>query len=203
MGLSLSATVANAAGLNRGGWIALGVMVGGSLSGAALAYVGFVRRCGWGLREAGFTTPTRRLWHLLWWIPLTLVGGAIGATILSGVFGLSSSPESASTEGFQLGAPAVVLLVACLTIVIPALEEIVFRRVLLDWCARFVPMWLAATIVTIAFAAAHVSPAAMVYLIFTSASLTLARLWFGSLRATLLIHAANNAVVSAIALTAF
>ncbi|WP_288833348.1 type II CAAX prenyl endopeptidase Rce1 family protein [uncultured Corynebacterium sp.] len=64
-------------------------------------------------------------------------------------------------------------------------------------------MWLAATIVTIAFAAAHVSPAATVYLIFTSASLTLARLWFGSLRATLLIHAANNAVVSAIALTAF
>ncbi|WP_426716925.1 CPBP family intramembrane glutamic endopeptidase [Corynebacterium auriscanis] len=181
-------------------FLALGVMLGGVLPSLAVLYFGFWRACGWGRRELGFVAPRRSLWHLLWWTPLTVVVGAIGASIVGPLLGVGSEPPSPTDAGLSLPLPLVVVLLACVTVVVPLIEEIVFRRVLLDWLGRYLPMWLAAGITIVVFTVAHVSPAAMVYLIFTSTSLTLARLWFATLSAPLIIHSTNNALVALIVL---
>lgn len=86
-------------------------------------------------------------------------------------------------------------------VVLPLLEEIVFRRVLLDWMASHMPVGLAAALVVVVFAAAHAVPAVMLYIFFLGIPLVLARLWFGNLWAPLIVHATNNALVSLVALT--
>lgn len=59
---------------------------------------------------------------------------------------------------------------------------------------------LAAILVTVAFALVHAQPAVMLYIAFLGTSLVLARLWFQSPWGSFLVHAANNALLSAMIL---
>ncbi|QQU89812.1 CPBP family intramembrane metalloprotease (plasmid) [Corynebacterium sp. FDAARGOS 1242] len=62
-------------------------------------------------------------------------------------------------------------------------------------------MWVAALISVLAFAGAHVALPLMIYALFLGTSLTLARFWFKTIKASFLIHAFNNLVVSIVILT--
>lgn len=188
-------------GEDAGPFISLGVVLGAAIPATTVLWVGFVRRCGWGLRELGFTTPTRSLWHLVWWTPLSILLAALGASFLGPFIG--AEPEGAAIdEGFRLGPVAGVVIFAGAALLAPFFEEILFRRVMLDWLATRMPMWAAAVIVTVVFTVMHGSPSVMAYIIFFATSLALARLWFSSLWATFILHAVNNTLVTAIALAA-
>lgn len=87
-------------------------------------------------------------------------------------------------------------------VLVPLIEEIAFRRVLMDWLDTRFPTRAAAVATTVIFTVMHFSPVMMVYVIFLGTSLILARLWFQSLWGSFLVHAANNALVTGIALLA-
>lgn len=91
-------------------------------------------------------------------------------------------------------------MILCGAVVIPAIEEIVFRRMLFDGLRTKLSTPLAAILVTVAFALVHAQPAVMLYIAFLGTSLVLARLWFQSPWGSFLVHAANNALLSAMIL---
>ncbi|MDN5798549.1 MAG: lysostaphin resistance A-like protein [Corynebacterium casei] len=122
--------------------------------------------------------------------------------LIGTALGLSPSGGSSETAGFHLSIVASILIFVITVILAPLFEEIVFRRVLMDWLDARFSTWIAATVTTVAFTAAHISPAIMLYIVFLGTSLILARLWFGSLWGSFLVHAANNGLVTAIALLA-
>ncbi|HAT6531732.1 TPA: CPBP family intramembrane metalloprotease, partial [Corynebacterium striatum] len=100
----------------------------------------------------------------------------------------------------RLGLAAQVTVIIGSVIAMPFLEEVVFRRVLLDWLQQHTPAWEAGLISVLAFAGAHIAPPLMIYALFLGASLTLARFWFKTTKASFLIHAFNNLVVSTVLL---
>ncbi|AEX38517.1 CAAX amino terminal protease family [Corynebacterium pseudotuberculosis] len=183
-------------------FIVVGGMLGASLLGIALFYLGFIQRCHWGRRELGFISSSRSLWHLMWWFPLTVTIGSIGAMIVGTSMGLSSKEADNAAAGFHLGPIASIALLAGTILIVPFFEEVIFRRVLLDWLATKMPIQFASFLVILAFTLAHVSPAIMAYVFFLGISLGLARLWFSTMWAPLIVHAANNALVTIIALSA-
>ncbi|MEX3504356.1 lysostaphin resistance A-like protein [Corynebacterium sp. LK2510] len=193
--------LADQIGVSRSALVPFGVLLGGAVASAAVLRAGLMHRGQWGWRELGFVRPAHSLWHLVWWIPLTIISGAVCASILGPRLGMEAT-EPSIPGAFALGVPAGIAVALCIVVLVPLFEEIVFRRVLLDWLATRMPLWLAAVVLTLAFTAVHVVPETMLYIIFLSISLTYARLWFSSLWATLAIHAANNAVVAGLALMA-
>ena len=183
-------------------WVVLGSTMGSAISSLSILYVGFALKLGWGWRELGFRDPKRSLWHLLWWVPVTLVFGALGAMAVGQFFGLESSEVGSRDKSIHLGFAAEVVIVFGVAVVTPLVEEIVFRRVLLDRLNTVLPAWLATVLVTFFFTVAHVALVLMAYVFFLGLSLILARHWFESLWAPFLIHAVNNLVVILLALLA-
>lgn len=183
-------------------WVALGSAVGSAILALVVFYVGFVLKLGWGWRELGFRNPKHSLWHLLWWVPVTLIFGALGAMAVGQFLGLESSEVGSRDKSIHLGFAAEVVIVLGVAVVTPLIEEIVFRRVLLDRLNTVLPAWLAAVLVTLFFTLAHVALVLMAYVFFLGLSLVLARFWFRSLWAPFLIHAVNNLIVTLLALLA-
>ena len=190
------------AGLGVAGVSASAVVLASGLSLAVL-WFGLIKRCGWTVRDLGFCRPRHSLWHLLWWIPATILLGGIGALLLGTLFGLTPDGGASTTDTAIEAHWSIVPLVALgASVFVPLVEEIIFRRVLLDWLLTKMPTALAAIIVIVAFTIAHISPTTMVYIVYLSTSLVLARLWFKSLWASLLIHAANNGMLTTAAIAA-
>lgn len=181
--------------------IAIGALSGGFLVGGGALYIGLVRKCGWGWSELGFTRPEHSLWHLTWWVPLTVIIGGVCASLIGSFLNLEPSGGNSVSDGSRMGATAGVLMVLLAVVIFPFIEEVVYRRVLFDWASTVMPTYLAATLITVLFALAHLAPPVMAYILFVGISLILARLWFKSLWAPLVIHAANNALVTVVSLT--
>lgn len=180
-------------------WIALGVSLGGAISGLGILWYGFYRRLGWSRRDFGFLPCTHSLRHLLWWIPLTLLGGGAATGVIGWQFG-TEQKSSSIADGIDISPVAAVLAAVCGAVVIPLIEEVVFRRVLFDWLQGRMPTAIAASLTVAIFAVMHGIPMVVVYLIFAGTSIIVARLWFRSLTAPFLIHCVNNAVVFLVAL---
>lgn len=163
-----------------------------------------VRRRGWGLRELGFTRPRRSLLHLLYQVPLAIIAGAGGAAAIGTALGMrpGGSGGTSVAATLSLGPAAIIVTILAAVLLAPALEEIVFRRVLLDWLVSRMPVPLAVVVSALAFAAVHVVPIAMIYVVFLGFFTALMRRWYGTLWAPLLLHATNNAFVTGVALAA-
>ncbi|MDN8635097.1 CPBP family intramembrane glutamic endopeptidase [Corynebacterium kefirresidentii] len=192
-----AAVVGIACGLLGGGgtWVTFGITIGGAVFGLGTLWYGFSQRLGWSWRDAGFVSSAHSLWHLLWWIPVTILGcgaatGAINVLLRNEPAGNNLS------DGLKISPAATFVAVLSTALVIPLVEEIAFRRVLLDWLQNSMPTWAAALTTIAVFAVAHGIPAVMLYIAFFGTCLVLARLWFKTLTAPLCIHIANNAVVA-------
>lgn len=182
-----------------GAWIAFGAVVFGSIGGLGTLWFGLCYRLKWNLSDLGFQNSTHSLWHLTWWAPLTLLISATASAIVGSISGVSSS-ESGLDESMNLALPAQAAVVVGSVIALPFLEEVFFRRVLLDWLQQHTTTWAAGLISILAFAGAHIAPPLMIYALFLGASLTFARFWFKTTKASFLIHAFNNLVVSTVLL---
>lgn len=187
--------------LRSGTAIAVGVMVGGALAGFRLLRLGLLGRMGWSVRDLGFHRGRHSLLHLLWFTPVGIIAALIATAIAGSALGASPAQSTTSLQTLEAGPLLGVPMLLLAAVVLPLLEEIVFRRVLLDWMASHMPVGLAAALVVVVFAAAHAVPAVMLYIFFLGIPLVLARLWFGNLWAPLIVHATNNALVSLVALT--
>lgn len=180
-------------------------LLGGAVGIWAGLWLMLNRRHGWGWREMGFVRPRRSAWHLLWQVPLCVLASAVGAATLGTALGLSPSGGSSLEQGaldLPFGVALVALLVVCSVLVVPAAEEVLFRRVLLDWALTRMSTWAAVLLTSFAFAAVHVAPAAMVYVVFLGLFTSLLRLRYDSLWAPLALHAINNGLLAVIAVRA-
>lgn len=182
-----------------GAWIAFGAVIFGAAGGLGTLWFGLCHRLKWNLNDLGFQNSTHSLWHLIWWAPLTLLISATASAIVGSISGVSPS-ESGLDESTHLGLAAQTAVIIGTVIAMPFLEEVVFRRVLLDWLQQHTPAWAAGLISVLAFAGAHIAPPLMIYTLFLGSSLTLARFWFKTTKASFLIHAFNNLVVSTVLL---
>ncbi len=163
-------------------------------------WVAILRR-GWSRRDLGFVRAGRSLWHLLWEVPLVWVA-ALALTVwvgtLAGLDPASNDPStSSSAVALSLGVGAVLVTAACVTFVMPALEEILFRRVLFGWLEQRFGVTLAVVGSALAFGVVHIAPPAILlqFLIGLGAA-TLVRA-HRTLWASLALHALNNGIVTA------
>lgn len=178
----------------------LPVALSGILGSAGLYWV-LVHRRGWGLVEFGFRRGVHSLAHLIWPAPILLLLTATATAVVGTSVGLSpAQSDSASTAiSAQPGWMTVLAVVLFATLVVPLIEEIVFRRVLLDWLMATMPTAVAALTVIVVFALIHIAPPVMLYMLFFGAALVALRLWYQTLWAPLIYHVLNNAFVAAIA----
>lgn len=189
-------------------YTALGLLAA-AVGGAVGLWVGLVRRRGWGRRELGFVRSSRSGRHLLWQVPLALVAGLLATVAVGTAVGLAPDEAGDGSQGdfvdtaLLTSSPWLVAVgVLCVVLLLPAVEEVVFRRVLLGWLLTRLPVAAAVVVASLVFAAVHVAPVAILYLFFLAVAANLLYLWHRSLWAPLALHAANNALVSLVALAA-
>lgn len=160
------------------------------------ALVLYLKRRGIGL---GFLPLGRRGWHLVWQVPLTIFMAGAAAAIVGPLLGISPSESTSSADG--RGAMVIISL-ACYLILAPLIEEIVFRRLLMGYLDRSVPVFASVILSSLLFGAAHIAPPVIVYATFLGMGCALVTRFHNSLRAGLILHFVNNLTVQLIAISA-
>ena len=159
--------------IGTAGAVLVGVLIGGAVLGWGTLWYGLMHRHGWSWADLGFRRPRRSLLHLLWILPASIIVAATAAALIGPLLDLSPGEASPMESDIMTlpGAFAIpVLLMA--VVVMPAFEEILFRRLLLDWLAAHLPLAVAAVLVIAVFAGIHVSPPAVLYILFFGTALT-------------------------------
>ncbi|WP_081993473.1 CPBP family intramembrane glutamic endopeptidase [Kocuria sp. ZOR0020] len=73
------------------------------------------------------------------------------------------------------------------SLVMALVQEVLFRRVLLDWLLQHLPIPAAATITVVVFAAVHLDAASILFSLILGVALTASRLWYGNLWAPVIM----------------
>lgn len=158
-------------------------------------------RRGWSWRDLGFVRSQRSAWHFLWELPLAWIA-AVTLTMLVGTFvGLEPVGEdsaSGSTGALQVGVWGLTLTALCTVIVMPAVEEILFRRVLFGWLERRTSVVAAVIGSAVVFGAVHIAPPVVLLQFLIGLSAAALVYVHRTLWASLALHALNNGVVTAI-----
>lgn len=156
---------------------------------------------GWTGRDLGFVRAFHRsLWHLLWEVPLLWVTALLLTVAAGTLVGIGpsdgNSTTSNSADALALGVVAVVAMAVCVTILIPALEEILFRRVLLGWLEQRFGIAAALGGSALIFGVVHVAPPVILlqFLIGLGAAILVRA--HRTLWASLALHGLNNGVVT-------
>ncbi len=125
---------------------------------------------------------------------VVFAAGAVASAISQrlGALPAALSVESLVRSLIETYGLFITLLVAA--VLIPIGEELIFRSILLDVCARQLKFWKANLLQALLFAALHGNPARLVY--YTVLGLLSGRLrrLSGGLLPSILLHAANNAI---------
>lgn len=180
---------------------AVAVLLGGALM--VCGTWGAVRWARWRWADVGYRWGRRSLAHLLWAIPTAMVASVVFAMLLGSLLSVAPSAEG-NTDTVGLFSASPLLLVVgglFIVVVIPAVEEVLFRRLLLDWLRSRMPTALAVGVASAAFAAVHILPAAMLYLFPMAVAMALLRIRLGTLWAPALLHMVNNGLVFAATLS--
>ncbi len=170
-------------------------------------YLHLFRRNRLSLGDLGFRRPTRRMFHLLWQIPGSmLAAGALQGLFLSALAPLGVDTSSAGSSDDPLsevitGVPAPVFVIAFLVIAVltPLWEEVLFRGAFLSGFLRRFRPFTAIVLSAALFAAVHLVLLTFVYLFALGVALALLQRFHRNLWAPVLLHAANNAVVTLVA----
>jgi len=138
---------------------------------------------------------------------MLLVGAACAAAVAALFFGGESAGGGSTSEVAGLSPAARGLVVLGSVVLVPAAEELLFRGFLLTWLRRRFPSSragavAAALVSAVIFAACHVAPPVMAYVFVLGLVLAWARMRFDSLLPGFLLHAANNALVTLVAVSA-
>lgn len=180
-------------------WL-LVLMVGFS---AAAMYYALRIRLKWGWQEIGFRPPRVSLWHLLWEVPLAFIFFPILTMLFVSPFGGAPAGESQGMAEIEASAsaPALILLLLCAVIIAPVLEEIFFRRLLIDVLGRWMPVGGAIICAAVLFGFVHAVPPVMVYTFLLGAACGLLYWRHGTLWAPIALHMFNNAMAMAATLS--
>ncbi|ROP44867.1 CPBP family intramembrane glutamic endopeptidase [Pseudokineococcus lusitanus] len=165
---------------------------------AVLATVHVVlRRAGTGWVALGFRRPTARLWHLLWQLPVLLLAAlAVQALVLLPLGAAPPADDALADIAGDVGPGLVVALLLTVVVLVPLWEEAVFRGVVQGGLRRRWPLAVAVLGSAALFAAAHGVPVLLPYLLTVGLGLAVLREVHGTLWASVLAHAGNNALAS-------
>lgn len=166
-------------------------------------YIHLFHRNGLIPADLGFRRPTARLFHLLWQIPVIIIMcGSLQGIFLVALTSIGVDTTSAGNVDDPLadiGSLSVPLVVVCLLVIAvftPIWEEILFRGAFLDGLTRRFGPGVAIVLSAVLFAAVHLVPLTFVYLLTLGIALALLRRFHQNLWAPILLHAANNALVT-------
>lgn len=182
-----------------------------SVTAAAMlaVYVHLVRRNSLTPADLGFRRPGLRMLHLLWQIPVTVMACLLAQGLFLGLLSLisidTSVAQSTNDPLDDIGGlspvltAAVVLVIAVLT---PLWEEVLFRGAILDGLSRRFRPVPAVILSAALFAAVHLVLVGFAYLFMLGVMLAWLRRFHRNIWAPVLLHAANNALVTLVVLSA-
>ena len=162
-----------------------------------------LRRAGSNWHQMGFTTPTTRIWHLLWQIPtiFVLLAAVQGITVaLIGDTANAGGGVDALFAGVgPLLAVAAFVGVALLT---PLWEETAFRGLIYGGLRRRLGLLPASILSATAFAMMHGIPLLLPYMFTAGLALAYLREFHTTLWAPVALHVSLNTLATAVALIA-
>lgn len=183
-------------------------IIGGGVLGILSICFFLKYRKGFTWTDLGFKTPKYNLLHLFWQIPLSIIGSLTFAGC-AGKFLNIAPPEKASPVNHTLfngGSLLVWVIVAAYflsgTLLIPIIEEIVFRRLLTDLTSKRFGKVLSIIINSVVFALFHISPLVMLYVFPLGLALNILYRRYDSLWASFALHAVNNLLTLSLVLLA-
>ena len=179
------------------------VVLTGSGVAVLLALRRWLRRRGWTWRMIGWRRPERNPAHLLWQIPAVIACGAAASAALLLALGETGSDDAVADDLVGGSTAWVVLAVLAMCVLTPVYEELVFRGVVLSALrARWAP-GLAIPAAGAIFAAVHLLPPALPYLLVLGIGLAWLAEWYRSALPGMVLHGVNNALVCVAVLSAW
>lgn len=154
--------------------------------------------------ELGFARLGRRGWHLLWQAPAVVIGSAAASASVAPLLGLEPGGDSASetlARDLDSATPVLALLAGYL-ILGPFIEEIVFRRVLMNYFDTLMPAAASVVATSAIFGVAHIAPPAIMFTFFSGIGLALVARFHGTITASYIVHVVNNLLASAAVISA-
>lgn len=134
---------------------------------------------------------------LFLWILLPLTGICFSAfmNLLLALLGVTLTEDPiAGNEFLQSFQNQLILVILIEAVIAPLLEEFLFRRVMFGLFRRFLPVYVAALIVSVIFGVLHFNLPQGLYGFFFSFLLCEVTLLYGTWLAALVVHAAANAL---------
>lgn len=161
-------------------------------------------------RDLGLVRPNRIPVGLLLWVPLAILTSALAtgaafavSSALNGGGGNDGTGLSASSDLVTSLPPSAGVLVALGSVLlVPLLEEVIFRGMLHGALSRHVAPWAAVALSAAAFSLVHVSPLLMPYTLVLGLWLGWLHRRYESLVPAIVLHCCNNGLVLAVALSA-
>ncbi|MCP1387754.1 CPBP family intramembrane metalloprotease [Corynebacterium sp. TA-R-1] len=175
--------------------VALPAIILASLVVPTWLLIRYLRRRG---LELGFTRLGRDGWHLLWRVPALILAAGLATGVVAPLLGITPGADSAAETlaGEATNALPILLVLAGYLLLGPFIEELVFRRVLLNYFDTRMPGWASILLTSMIFGVAHVAPPAIIYTFFFGIGLAwLARL-HGGITSSLIAHLVNNTVAN-------
>ena len=147
--------------------------------------------------ETGFTSLSKRGWHLLWQTPVTIIAAGAATAFVASILGMENGERSSTlTSAGESGQTLPILLVLLAYLLLgPFLEELVFRRILMGYFDTLMPAALSVLFSSLLFGLVHVFPPAILFTTFLGISCALITRWHGTLWAGFIVHMLNNLVV--------
>ncbi len=176
--------------------LAVVVLAGTAVAALVAVRVHLLRRRGLAWADVGLRRPAHSPLHLLWQIPAVMAGGAVASAIVLTPLGGPADPTDAAIVDLATGGPAFVLLgMLTVAVLVPVAEEVVFRGIVLPALRARLHATAGLASAGAVFAAVHLVPPALPYLLVVGVSLCVMAEWYRSIVPGIVLHGVNNAVV--------
>ncbi|MFI8694578.1 lysostaphin resistance A-like protein [Dietzia maris] len=180
--------------------LALAVLAGTAVAALLAVRIHLLRRRGLGWADVGLRPPDRSPWHLAWQIPAVMAAGVTASMIV--LIPLGAGAESTGDEAdaaiadLAAGGPVFAVLgLLTVAVLVPVAEEVVFRGIVLPALRARLRAVAGITLAGAVFAAVHLLPPALPYLLVVGISLCAMAEWYRSIVPGIVLHGVNNAIV--------
>lgn len=175
-------------------------LAGTALAALAAVRIHLLRRRKLRWADLGLRRPARSPLHLLWQIPTVMFAGVVASMLVLIPLAPGGAEEDDGTTEVMgdliSGGPAFVVLgLLTVAVVVPFVEEVVFRGIVLPALRARYRAAVGITLAGMVFAAVHFVPLAMPYLLVVGIALCALAEWYRSIVPGIVLHGVNNAIV--------
>ena len=164
-----------------------------------IAFNTIIRRSRGSWAGLGYVPPGRRLVHLIWQVPLLLTALIATQGIFFGLLGAGADPSASNALDdipLQVGWQLAILAVIGIGILVPVVEETLFRGVIYNFAKWRFGVIIGAILSASAFAIVHLSPILIPYLLTLGIGLAFIYEFHKTLWATVIVHGLLNSAIT-------